>query len=88
MRFVETFWTSTSLNSATDAENISASILQGKSRPVPNPILIILDTITARLVWMIFFFVEIVADTRQEEAASPSKIISVKNVCAMGDSSE
>jgi hypothetical protein len=76
------------LSSAIGAEDISVSNLLGKNRPVQNPIPNILVIIIARLAWTIYFFAEIVAGTKQEEAAFPSLIMSVKNVRAMRDSSE
>jgi hypothetical protein len=51
-----------------------------KNRPVRNPIPIILVIIIARLAWTIYFFAEIVAGTKQEEAAFPSLIISARDV--------
>ena len=45
-----------------------------------NPIPIILGIIIVQLVWMISFFVKVVVNTGQEEAVSPSGIISVKSV--------
>jgi hypothetical protein len=72
VRSAAQFWTDTPLNSATDAENIFVSNLLEKNRPVQNLILTISVIIIARLVWMIYFFAEIVASTKQEEAAFPS----------------
>ena len=80
MRSVVQFWTSTSLNSAMVAENISVSISQGRKWVAQNLIPIILGTIIVKHVSMIFFFAEIVANTGQGEAAFPSKTIFVKNV--------
>ena len=72
--------TSTSLNSAINAENIFVSISQGENRLVRNPILIISDIIIVQLAGMISSFAEIAANTRREEGVSPSRIISVKSV--------
>ena len=80
MRSAAQLWTDTPLNSATDAENISALISPGKKMPVQNPIPIILVTIIAGLAWIICFFAGIAAGIEQEEAGFPSWIISVKNV--------
>lgn len=71
MRSAAQFWTDTPLNSATDAENISVSNLLEKNRPAQNLILIISVIIIARLVWMISFFAESVASTKQEEDVFP-----------------
>jgi hypothetical protein len=67
------------LSSAIDAENISVSILPGKKMPVQNLTPIILVTIIVWLVWITYFFAEIVAGTEQEEAVFPFSIISVRN---------
>jgi len=80
VRSAAQYWTDTPLNSATDAENISALISPGKKMPVQNPIPIILVTIIAGLAWIICFFAGIAAGIEQEEAGFPSWIISVKNV--------
>ena len=84
MKSAAHFWTATPLNSATDAENISASVSPGKKMPVQNPIPIILVIIIARLAWIICFFAGIAAGTEQEEAGFLSWIISVKNVESKG----
>jgi hypothetical protein len=42
-----------------------------------------LGIIIAKFVWIICFFAEVVEDTEQEEAVSPFKTISVKDVRAM-----
>jgi hypothetical protein len=65
---VAQFWIDTPLNSATDAENISVSNLLEKNRPVQNPIPITLVIIIARHVWIIYFFAESVASTKQGQA--------------------
>ena len=88
MRSAVGFWISTFLNSVSSAENISVLISPVKKMPVQNPIPIILVIIIARLAWIICFFAGIAAGTEQEEAGFPYWIISVKNVRAMGDSSE
>jgi len=79
VRSAARFWTHTPLSFATDAENISVSILPGKKMPVQNLTPITSVTIIAWLVWIICFFAENVAGTEQEEAVFPSWIISVKN---------
>ena len=84
MKSAAHFWTATPFNSATDAENISASVSPGKKMPVQNPIPIILVIIIARLAWIIYFFAGIAAGTEQEEAGFLSWIISVKNVESKG----
>jgi hypothetical protein len=68
------------LNSVNNAENLSVSIRPEKKMPVQNLIPVIQGIIIVRLVWMICFFVWIAADTKQEGAAFPSWIISVRNV--------
>ena len=73
-------WTRTSLNSAMVAENISVSISAVKGWPVRNPIRTILDITIVKLVWMISFFVEIVANTGQGGDVFPSKTMFVRNV--------
>jgi hypothetical protein len=80
VRSVARSWTSTFLNSAINAENISVSISLGKNRPAQNLILIISGIIIVQLAWMISFFVKVVANTGQEEAVSHLGIISAKNV--------
>ncbi len=80
MRSAVRSWTNTPLNSATDAGSISVSIPLEKNKPVQNPIPIILVTIIVRLAWIICFFAGIAADTKQEEAAFPSWIISAEDV--------
>ena len=79
MRSAAKPWPPISSNSAINVENISVSISLGKNRPVQNPIPIILGIIIAKLAWMIFFFVEIAANTRREEGASRSRTMFVKN---------
>ena len=71
--------TSTSLNSAINAENIFVWISRGKKRPVRSPIPIISDIIIVQLAGMISSFAEIAANTRREEGVSPSRIMFVKN---------
>jgi len=80
VRSAAQFWTDTPLNSAADAENISALVSLGKKMPVQNPIPIILVIIIAQLAWIICFFVRIAASTEQEEAGFHSWIISAKDV--------
>jgi len=65
-------WKDTPLSSAIDAGNISVSNPLEKNRPVRDLIPIILVIIIARLAWTICIFAEIVASTKQEEAAFPS----------------
>jgi hypothetical protein len=48
--------------------------------PVQNLIPVTLGIIIVRLVWIIYFFVWVAVDTKQEGAAFPSWIISVRNV--------
>ena len=72
MRSAAQFWIDTRLSSAIDAGDISVSNPLEKNRPVQNLILTISVIIIARLVWIIYFFAEIVASTKQEEAAFPS----------------
>jgi len=62
-------WKDTPSSSATGAGNISVSNPLEEKRPVRNPIPIILVIIIARLAWTICIFAEIVASTKQEEAA-------------------
>jgi len=47
--------------------------------PVQNLIPVILGITIARLAWIIYFFVRIAVNTKQEGAVFPSWIISVKN---------
>ncbi len=72
MRSAAQFWADTPLSSAIDVENISVSNPLEENRPARNPILIISVTIIAKLAWIICFFAEIAAATKQEEAAFPS----------------
>ena len=48
--------------------------------PVQNLIPVILGITIARLAWIIYFFVRIAVNTKQEGAVFPSWIISVRNV--------
>jgi len=64
-RCVEQLWTATSLNSVTGAGNISVLISMGRTRLVLSLIPAILGIITVKLVWMIYFCAESVADTGQ-----------------------
>jgi hypothetical protein len=80
VRSVVRSWIDTFLNSASNAENISVSISPVKNRPVRNPTPVILDIIIAPLVWMSYFFAEIVADTGREKDASHLRITFVKSV--------
>ena len=79
MKFAVLCWIRTFLNSVNNAENISVSISPEKKMVVQNLTPVILGIIIVRLVWMTYFFVEVVANTEQERAAGPSKIISVVN---------
>ncbi len=80
MRSVERCWISTFLNSVNNVENISVLISPGKRMVVQNLTPVISGIIIVRLVWITYFFVEVVANTGQERDASLSGIISVMNV--------
>jgi hypothetical protein len=71
------FLTKTFLNSVSNSENISALISQEKKEPVQNLIPTTLGIIIVLLASTISSFAEIVANKRQEEATSASRIISV-----------
>jgi hypothetical protein len=68
------------LNSVNNVENLSVSIRPEKKMLVQNLIPVIRGIIIARLAWMICFFAWVVANIKQEGAAFPSWIISVRNV--------
>ncbi len=80
MRSAARFWISTFLNSVKNAESISVSISAEKKRPVQNLTPAISGIIIVPLVWMTYFFAEIVANTGQEKDVGPSKVISARNV--------
>ncbi len=79
MRSVERSWIRIFLNSVSNAENTFVLISRGKKTPVQNLTPVISGIIIVRLVWMTYFFVDIVADTGQERDASHLRIISVVN---------
>jgi hypothetical protein len=79
VKFAVLLWISTFLNFVSNAENTSVSISAEKKMVAQNLIPVILGIIIVPLVWMICFFAGIAASTRQEEAAFPFSIISVRN---------
>jgi len=68
------------MNSVIDVEKFSASTLQKKEMPVPNPIPLILDIITVPLVWMISSSAGSVGSIKREGTVFLLKNIFVRNV--------